>query len=370
MRRVLLAGSYGFNNAGDEAMLEAITRALRERVSDLHLTVISANPRLTERQYGVEAVGRLDVLAILVGLRRCDLFISGGGSLLQDVTSDRNLTYHLALLGLARRLGAPVMLYGHGIGPIRWRLGRYLARRALNGVELITVRDESSAVELTGLGVTRPQVEVTADPVLGLPLNPDAEAGRAVLARTLPDALARGPLVGFAPRSWRAGNGSAEVLAHVVDHVQHKMDATAVLIPFKAPEDVQACERIAALAKRPPAILRGPLTVPELADAMAACGLVVGVRLHALIFAAMAGVPFVGIAYDPKIDGFVRQFGARPPGRIEDLRLEDVLFEVETLWRSRDEASRNVRERARAMGAAALRSADLAASLILRGRNR
>ncbi|MGE5599608.1 MAG: polysaccharide pyruvyl transferase family protein, partial [Bacteroidota bacterium] len=36
---------------------------------------------------------------------------------------------------------------------------------------------------------------------------------------------------------------------------------------------------------------------------------VLGMRLHALIFAALAGVPPVGLAYDPKVTAFLARLG-------------------------------------------------------------
>ncbi|WP_293914027.1 polysaccharide pyruvyl transferase family protein, partial [Deinococcus sp.] len=50
---------------------------------------------------------------------------------------------------------------------------------------------------------------------------------------------------------------------------------------------------------------------PQIAlDAIAGAGMVVGVRLHALILAAAAGTPFVGVSYDPKVSGFCADAGA------------------------------------------------------------
>ena len=46
--------------------------------------------------------------------------------------------------------------------------GRFLIRLVANRVDMITVRDPDSRDELVSLGVKRPPVYVTADPVLGL----------------------------------------------------------------------------------------------------------------------------------------------------------------------------------------------------------
>ena len=93
MSRLVISGYYGFGNAGDEAMLAAILEAILEVVPEADITVISGNPRHTAEKHGVKAVGRFDVTGIFNAIKRCDLLISGGGSLLQDVTSNRSLDY-------------------------------------------------------------------------------------------------------------------------------------------------------------------------------------------------------------------------------------------------------------------------------------
>ena len=51
-------------------------------------------------------------------MRKTHLYINGGGSLMQDVTSHRSLWFYLFTISWAKRLGNQVMMYGCGIGPI------------------------------------------------------------------------------------------------------------------------------------------------------------------------------------------------------------------------------------------------------------
>lgn len=52
-------------------------------------------------------------------MKKAHLFISGGGSLIQNATSRRSLRYYLWTLRHAKRCGCKVMMYGCGIGPIK-----------------------------------------------------------------------------------------------------------------------------------------------------------------------------------------------------------------------------------------------------------
>ena len=93
MSSIVISGYYGFANAGDEAMLAAMIEVLSDLEPNINITVISGNPADTRARHGVNAVYRLNYPEIIRALAKSDLLISGGGSLLQDVTSDRSLYY-------------------------------------------------------------------------------------------------------------------------------------------------------------------------------------------------------------------------------------------------------------------------------------
>ena len=100
-------------------------------------------------------------------MHRTKLLISGGGSLIQDVTSSKSLYYYLAVIRLAKLRGAKVMLYANGIGPIKNEKNTNAVRKALKSADVATLREQSSYEELKRLGVSVPS-KVTADPVFSL----------------------------------------------------------------------------------------------------------------------------------------------------------------------------------------------------------
>ena len=98
MSKILISGYYGFANAGDEAMLTAIIESLRQVEKNVELTVLSGNPEDTAAKHQVCSVYRFNPLGIIRAMKDSELIISGGGSLLQDVTSKRSLLYYLLSL--------------------------------------------------------------------------------------------------------------------------------------------------------------------------------------------------------------------------------------------------------------------------------
>ena len=90
-RGVTICGAYGHGNTGDEAILEAIITQMRSIDPGIPITVLSRKPEETAALYGVEALHSFRIPDILRVMRRTKLFINGGGSLIQDVTSSRSL---------------------------------------------------------------------------------------------------------------------------------------------------------------------------------------------------------------------------------------------------------------------------------------
>lgn len=105
MSNIVISGYYGFGNAGDEAMLNAIVDSIRDIEPTANITVISGNPSETSKKHNLQAVGTFAMFPIMSALMKADLLISGGGSLLQDATSIRNTYYYLSIMSMAKMLG-------------------------------------------------------------------------------------------------------------------------------------------------------------------------------------------------------------------------------------------------------------------------
>ncbi len=328
MSKIVISGYYGFANAGDEAMLTAIIKALRSREATAELTVISGHPEATAARHKVNSIHRFNPLAIITALQKSDLLISGGGSLLQDVTSRKSLLYYLSVLALGKWCGKKVMLFAQGIGPIRSCLLRRLTRFVCSSADLITVRDTDSLQELRRIGIPGEKVVLTADAVLTLP-QAEITQGRELLRQFGVPADKR--LIAVSVRKWQDGGNYLKVLAEAADGLIEKYDAHVVLLPLQYPVDIGVCRKVRQYISHGEActVLDAACDTEQFLSLIGNFSLLIGMRLHALIFASVMRIPFVGVSYDPKIDGFIKEVAGVNAGKIDGLTAQAVVAAAE-----------------------------------------
>ena len=112
--------------------------------------------------------------------------------------------------------------------------------------------------------------------------------------------------------------------------MKDKYNAQSVLIPFHYEEDGEVCRHIAAQLPDDTAVCLNEKYLSE--DMLSIIGnmdLLVGVRLHSLIYAAIMGVPLIGISYDPKCTAFLNSVGLDKLSTKENFTAELFLPEAE-----------------------------------------
>lgn len=365
-RRLVIAGYYGYGNAGDEAILAATLDELRRRRPELQIVVASGDPARTSAEHGVESVQRDDLAAVDAAVRASDLVLLGGGGILEDyweVPLERIFTARTG--GLPAYVGVPVlaalygkrcMLYAVGVGPLRTEAGRAMAAGAFALADAATVRDEASLREALALGLAaevEARVTATADPAVLLePV--DGDELRALAARL--GLRADEPLIGAALRPWVFAPESAgwegEAAAALAD-VAAQEGARVLLLPFHPAEDLPVLRQVAAAlpASTRHLVVEAPLAPRQLAGLLGRCRRVLAMRYHAALFALQAGVPTAALAYDPKVRSIVEAAGsadlALPPAQWQAPAIAAALRAARPAdgdWRVRlrERAARNV----------------------------
>ena len=300
----MVSGYYGFDNLGDEAILAVLCEDLVSiGIPPQNIAVLSSNPTSTSQCHGVHALPRYNLGAIwkVLGQARC--FVSGGGSLLQDVTSKRTIPYYLGLIELALIRKVPVVIYGQGLGPVSTKIyGRWI-RRAFQRCAGFTVRDEGSAQFLEKLGVDVPEEAVTADPVFQwaeLPWKPKE--------------LSSPPRVLINIRPYDSWLDHKAAWIKVVEQLCRD-ECQVEFVPL-GPGDREIGRDLQSHI--PDLKLLPQVTLESAEMVFSQAHLCLAMRLHGIIYSALNGVVPLAVNSDPKVEAISEQLG------IVNLSLQDL----------------------------------------------
>lgn len=324
---IIISGAHGMGNIGDEAALAGIISDLKSIAPSAPICVLSRDPKCTALKHGVESVHSFNLPALWRRLKNCALFISGGGSLIQDVSSTRSLLYYLLCLRLAKLRGCPVMMYGCGIGPVSKNRNRRIAAKIIDRcVDTITLRDNVSFEELKALGVSSPKIFRAADPALSIDdMKPEE---RLALMKSC-DLDPEETYICFCLRPWEGFSKMAELFALAADHAFRCYGLKSVFLSMSPKEDENAAQQVISRCNCPAVLIRRPYDARETAGLISGMKMLLGMRLHALVFAARSAVPTVGISYDPKVAAFLKYIGRDNFVHIKDLTKESLLAMID-----------------------------------------
>lgn len=325
MINILIAGYHGFGNCGDEAILQAMTENIKEIADDVRITALSYKPEFTKTEYNIESVQRFNVMQVFNVIRHSDIILSGGGTLLQDDTSTRSLLYYLSIIKVAKIFRKKVMLYANGIGPVNGKINRKLIKHVVNGVDIITLREQMSAVDLEKIGVRKPEVHITADPAFTLKAVSDERVLEIFRKEGIP--LDK-KIIGVSVRGWNGFGGDDYIkkIASVCDRFA-KEGKQILLIPMQFPKDVSISSKLMSFMTGKAYILKNGYTPSEMLGIIGKVDVMLSMRLHTLIFAGVKRVPMVGIIYAPKVEYYLKVLDMPTGGDIRTSSIdEQALF--------------------------------------------
>jgi len=351
MKTVTLLAFIGSMNLGDEAINQSILISFAS--SDYYLRILSLNPAQTEELAKKAFLNHYEIIkinnhkAVRDSIKTCDLFLCGGGGIIQDQSSFYNLPYIIYYISLAKNNKRKVMLYGVGVGPLYSSISRFLVRKYLNEVDKITVRDTRSKEILLANGVRESLVEVTADPALSLE-SPEVYNLNLIphkrviivclrhwfdLYRILPVRISI-----LVSKIDILNKKRKELYDHFIVELAKTLDYfiethhdqilffpywigrdsnvnTDVYNTLRCKEDVVIWDKVV-----------DPLTALSI---IKNADMVLGMRLHSIIYAANLGKRIVAINYSPKVKNFLEM--AFNQDLIDNIMVNPVTFSSEEL---------------------------------------
>lgn len=295
-KRVTVLGACGQGNLGDEVMAESILRDIREIDARSCVTVLSRSPKETAARFGVSSQSSLSLPVAARLLRQTDVFLLGGGNLLQDYTSRRSLWLYCAWLKRAKAARCRVVLYAAGTGPLSERGWKRAAEAVETCADAVLLREEESRDALRAHGVQTPELLVGTDAAL------TTEPGDADLAAW--GLTGNTNYLAIVLRAWRGRERSAASAARALTELAETHDMTPLFLTL--------CREDAALTQRAASAVGAKALDISSSDGASAAALLGGMafvasmRLHAVVLAFRAGAPCIGLDGDGRIAAFCR----------------------------------------------------------------
>jgi polysaccharide pyruvyl transferase CsaB len=355
-----ILGYYGYGNSGDDALLSAIISDMKKIMPTFTPVVLSNDAEKTKNAYGVDSVYRFSAPKVIKALKKSKLLIVGGGSLIQDITSTKSLIYYLWCIKQAKRLGLKVMLYANGIGPVTKKANIKKAGRILNLADIITLRDEESAITLKEMGVIHPEIFITADPAFSLE---PCDANR--IEKIKKELSIDKDYICVSVRNWSLGSEKTlSSFAKMTDYICKNYNLLPVFVPMQQSKDKNVSKKIMSLMNTKGICLENELPTKELLGLIGGAKAVVAVRLHMLIFGAISSVPSLGIEYDPKIKGFLNYVNQPYCITPDDLENETYQVIADKFMASLDSSRQGLKENLSKMKEKSFENALIASKLI------
>lgn len=284
IKNILISGYYGFDNFGDETILSVLIEKLKQIGTNVR--VFSKNPKKTAGLYDVKTTYSFCPRCIIFELFRNDILISGGGSLLQDVTSIKSLIYYLFIINMALFFKKKVIIFAQGIGPINNKFGALLTKKTLQKCTLVTVRDRKSRLLLHKWGI---EADLVCDPLFDLNLLPYSPSNR----------------VGVQLRSFKTLKN--DLLQQLAEKINKEFpDKLIEIMSFQDSLDLDVCKRFENILKAMnPGIktnITSNQTSLEVLKTISELDYMIAMRFHANLIAIKYGIKTLAISYDIKVE--------------------------------------------------------------------
>ncbi len=306
IKEVMVLGYYGFGNWGDEATLSAIIDMINRVSSETKINVLSYNGNETYKAYGVNGISRNSYLKILSAIKRCDIVICGGGTILQDVTSNRSLYYYLLVIWLAKKYNKKISFFSNGFGPII--KNKTITSIVCNKANDIIVRDEKSKNMMLEMGINK-KIYVSTDIVFNFEKTPNIKKQKKIAVSLRP---------------WKYSKHFINQIAVAVNRLIDKGYYIDFISLHKNTDERVLKQVIDKVSQKNRICLYKSNSYRQVMDRIGQSRIMIAMRLHANIFALINDIPIITINYDPKIEALATDFN-QPIISIDDKNISKII---------------------------------------------
>ena len=280
MVKAVISGYYGYKNFGDETILSVLLEHLK--TINVDSVILSGDVNYTKSVHNIDAVNRFDIKNVLKIIKNSDVLISGGGSLLQDVTSLKSLVYYAFVIALAILYRKKVIIFAQGIGPLKSKLSKLIVRFLLKYTAYVSVRDEESLSLLENWGI---DADLVCDPVYSISVSDSVKE----------DA------VGVQLRDFSTMN--LNLLQKLAMFINAKFsDKKIEIFSLQYVQDYELALRFQNMLKNINPKIVTEIVTDDIINKISKLKYMIGMRYHALLIAIKSGVKTCAINYDIKVE--------------------------------------------------------------------
>ncbi|MDR1150714.1 MAG: polysaccharide pyruvyl transferase CsaB [Clostridiales bacterium] len=301
---IMISGYYGFDNVGDDCMLEAMIKNFKNKNKDIKILVLSNNPKETEKKYNVISINRFNFFLINKFLSKTKMLISGGGSLIQDITSTHSLNYYLYIIKLAIKKNIKVMLLANGIGPIKKSKNKIKVFDVINKVNLITLRDEESIDELKRLNIFKPKIFLTSDVTFSCNDDYHFKSNTELNYKS----IIKKKYFIISIRNWKLENYNLfkKNIVDFCEYILKNYNFTPVFVIMHVKKDLIITRQIINNLKIKSVLLKTNNS-KKILNLISHAEFVLSMRFHTIVYAIKTLTPIIALSCDPKICSILKE---------------------------------------------------------------
>jgi polysaccharide pyruvyl transferase WcaK-like protein len=342
-RKILLLGSYGQSNLGDDLLMWNYLKLLEDRgAKEIYVNANTTKfiPDVIKKSFPnlhIVLTYKTSLTQYIQLIQSVDCIVYGGGTLYKELYSSTGRSPYsviIRLMGfniLAKILGTRVYHLNIGIGSLKTRLGRFITKQALNASTKTVFRDkESYDIARDSLAVRPKKIQQSVD---GLFMD---SVWRSVWHKKdlKIDRKKYKHVVGINVLSdipdWVDREAYIATMKKFVGHALRSGDYV-VFIPFQTDfnprNDLKFMQEIFSdtLKNHTNYTILEQVPIDLVYSYMTQCDVLVGMRFHSLLLASACNLPFVAIAYDTKCWRFIEEIGYSYAVKLENLQYEALV---------------------------------------------
>jgi len=288
---LLLIGSYGAGNIGDEVLLEIIKEQLGG--DEYSFKVLSGNMADTKARhpnievaphlpFGWRSFFKNGFKKSFLAIKEADVVLLGGGGLISDQESIKAVLLWGWHTFWAKLLEKRFFIISNSIDPFKTQLGRVLGKWILKQASFISVRDSDSYNILKKLYPTKKTFN-GSDPAFLFPFPKGIEHAPKSLAFNL--------------RPWKKNVLEADAWLS-----QKEAEGWNIHLIATDTKDLNVLRPLVKNSR----LLHQPKNYQELSEILGKCELAIGMRLHFLIAATCMHCKVGALAYSPKVESLMQ----------------------------------------------------------------